>query len=73
MLIQQFGIFVHDADGDSGYGRIVGPFSDPEVADSYADDIRRIADMDGLSVECIVLPIMSVRTSHMNIINAVFG
>lgn len=82
MAGQRWAVFVHDVDGDSGDGRIVGPFRDVEKADAVADRIKRAADRragdarvpagySGDGVECIVLPVMAGDSGGVAIIEAV--
>lgn len=53
----RYAIFVHDPEGDSGYGRIVGPFASVDKADAKAASIRWAGEHQGREVECIVLPV----------------
>lgn len=71
---RRWAIFVHDPDGDSGDGRIVGPFLDPEKADEVAERIRRAGDRDGgYGVECIVLPVEAGGGSARAVAEAVMS
>lgn len=56
----RWAIFVHDPDGDMGYGEIVGPFSDGDRADDKAREIRTAALHEGREVECVVVPVSRV-------------
>jgi hypothetical protein len=56
-------IFVHDPDGDMGYGEVVGPFASAECADRKAQYIRNAAVYRGREVECIVVPISRAGAS----------
>lgn len=53
----RYGIFVHDPDGDMGYGLIIGAFKTAERAQDKADAITRQSEAKGEAVECIVLPL----------------
>lgn len=63
MMARRWGVFVHDADGDSGYGGIVGPFQTAAAADRKADAIRKVGDRRGSAIECIVVPVFSGATA----------
>lgn len=52
--MDRYGIFVHDPDGDMGYGIIVGAVSEAR-ADEKAATIRRMGERQGVEVECIIL------------------
>lgn len=56
----RWGVYVHDPEGDMGYGEIIGPFFDDEKAESKAEAIRKAS---GDRFECIVLPILAGGTS----------
>jgi len=63
----RWGVFVHDVDGDSGYGCIVGPFYDVEAAEAKAEVLRRQGD----HIEAIVLPIEAGATSAKRVASQV--
>lgn len=67
----RWGIFVHDPDGDSGYGCIIGAYKSASLADDRADKITQKAERDGKSVECIVLPLLPGSTAMDDIIDRV--
>jgi hypothetical protein len=69
----RYGIFVHDPDGDSGYGRIVGAYLDPDRAEDKADVIRRRATAMGRDIECIILPMVGDATAASTICDHVLG
>lgn len=71
MVGERWAIFVHDPDGDSGEGRIVGPFYEAEKADAKAAAIERKAERVGDRVECIVLPVLPSGTSAAAVVAAV--
>lgn len=64
--MSRYGIFVHDPDGDSGYGVIVGAVSS-ERADEKAATIRRMGERQGIEVECVILPMVSGGVSAKEI------
>jgi hypothetical protein len=64
--MDRYGIFVHDPDGDSGDGVIVGAVSSRR-ADEKAASIRRRGELQGREVECIILPMVSGGTSAREI------
>lgn len=64
-------IFVHDPDGDSGYGRIVGPFRSAKAADAKAETIRKKADRQGHYIECTVVPVAPGSASAQSTVDAV--
>jgi hypothetical protein len=67
----RYGLFVHDPDGDSGYGRIVGAFKTVAAAEAKAEAIERAA---GLAyVECIVLEIVPGDYSAHRLVKDVIG
>lgn len=70
-VTRRYAIFVHDPDGDSGYGRIVGPFRSVDAADDKAESIRALAERRGLYVECIVLPVESGSVAARDVVEAV--
>jgi hypothetical protein len=49
----RYAVYVHDPEGDMGYGIVVGPFYDDNRAEAKARSILR-RDPD---LECIVLPL----------------
>jgi hypothetical protein len=61
--MSRFAIFVHNPDGDSGCGRIVGGIGGLVAAEAKAASIRRAAERAGHDVEAIVLPMVSGETS----------
>lgn len=61
----RWAIFVHDPDGDSGDGLIVGAMQSAEAADAKAGAIERSAARAGVNVECIVLPMESAAASNV--------
>lgn len=71
----RWAIFVHDPDGDMGFGRVVGPFRDPEKAEEKAEQIRRegVRMVGGIRCEpeCIVLQVEAGGTSARAIVEAV--
>jgi hypothetical protein len=75
----RYAIFVHDPDGDMGYGQIVGPFNTLETAEAKADGIRRVsryqteADGYGEQVEAIILPLMRGNAAAMAVAKAVIN
>lgn len=56
----RWAVFVHDPDGDMGYGTIVGPFNRPESADARAEAI--IAHAGERDIECVVVPVTPTDT-----------
>ena len=58
----RWAIFVHDPDGDSGYGAIVGPFRTVAAADRKAEAIRKAAEDAGLYVEPIIVNVYGGST-----------
>lgn len=71
MVGGRWAIFVHDPDGDSGEGRIVGPFYEAAKADAKAATIARMAERAGDGIECIVLPVLPSNTSAQAVAAAV--
>lgn len=62
------GIFVHQPDGDMGFGYVVGAFQSVEAAAEKARAIERAAERHGTAeVECIVLPLLPGSTSAKKI------
>jgi hypothetical protein len=68
-----YAIFVHDHDGDMGYGQIVGPFRDGEAADKKAETIRRVGLQQGRDIECVVVETRPGATAARNIVRGLFG
>jgi len=66
----RWGVFVHDPDGDMGYGLIIGAFKDAATAEAKADQIRAHESMHR-ALECIVLPIVAGAVSSRKIAGAV--
>jgi hypothetical protein len=58
-MVQKWGIFVHDPEGDMGAGCIVGPYRTVGRAEGRAEVIRRAAALDGWEIETIILPVVS--------------
>lgn len=58
-MSRRWGVFVHNIDGDSGDGEILGPYQTSAKAEEKAEAVRRESnrrsDLD--PVEAIVLPI----------------
>lgn len=67
----RWAIFVHDPDGDMGYGEIVGAFNDAEKAEAKQAAIERAAEKDGVNIECLVLPLRPGGTSAAWVAKAV--
>jgi len=67
----RYAIFVHDPDGDMGYGRIVGPFLRADQAETKADAIRRAAVRAEREIECIIVPVAPGTVSARDITGAV--
>lgn len=65
---ERYGIFVHEPDGDMGYGRIVGPFYSESAAHRRADAIERKAGGMHSYVECTVLPLLPGATSAKDVL-----
>jgi hypothetical protein len=66
----RYGVFVHDPEGDIGYGVIVGPFYTAEKAETKAEAIRRRDGMYG-GLECIVVPVLDGAASARRITDEV--
>jgi hypothetical protein len=62
----RWGVFVWDADGDMGYGEIVGPFYNDNAAERKAESIRRRSNLD-----VVVVPIYSGDTAARDTIGRV--
>ena len=60
----RYAIFVHDPDGDSGDGCIVGPFRSFQAASDKADSIIRAAERRGFYIEPIVVHVPADRGSN---------
>ena len=64
----RYALFVHDPDGDSGYGCIVGGSGmSADAAETKAAAIRRRGELQGVEVEVFVLPVVSASTSAREI------
>jgi hypothetical protein len=50
----RWAVFVHDPDGDMGFGTVVGAFHSPQAAEARAEKIQNVSPY--LGVEAIVLP-----------------
>ena len=66
----RYGIFVHEPDGDMGYGRIVGSFKTPGAAAIKASQIEAKAGDFGATVECLVVSVLPGATPPDQIIIA---
>lgn len=64
----RYAIYVHDPDGDMGYGRIVGAYTNSDRADKKADEIRTASDN---TLECIVLPCLPTSRTAKYIVGEV--
>lgn len=67
----RYGVFIHDPDGDIGYGVILSS-SKPEIADRIAERIRKGAEAEAYDVECIVVPLLPGNTSIQKVLDRVF-
>jgi hypothetical protein len=65
----RYGLFVHDPDGDMGYGLLVGKFRTEEAADAKAASIRRQNE----AIEVIVLPMVEGGFSSRRIAEEVMS
>ena len=65
----RYGVYVHDPEGDMGYGVIVGAFKAADGAERKADAIRRTDER----LECIVLPLWPGSDPASNIADYVAG
>lgn len=66
----RYAIFVHDPDGDSGLGLVVGPFRTAGAADEKVEQIRRVAGLYR-EPECIVLEVRPGDVSARAVIEEV--
>ena len=66
-MTARYAIFVHDPDGDMGYGRIVGPTSSLEKAEAKAATIVWAAERQGSYVEAIVLDVEPLGVSAKSV------
>lgn len=67
----RWAIFIHEPDGDSGEGCIVGAFLDAGAADRKAEQITQAAERRGEYLECIVLPMSQGGTSAKRVVDEV--
>ena len=67
----RWAVFAWDIDGDMGYGQMVGPFNTDVAADRAADKLRAIADRDGVSVDCVVVPVTPGSASLRRVVGAI--
>lgn len=65
----RYGVFVHEPDGDMGYGSIVGAFKSQAAADEKADAINRRTQ--GAAIEAIPVALLPGSTSITEIIERV--
>lgn len=65
--MSRYGVYVHDPEGDMGYGVIVGGFATAAKAEDKAEAIRTADSY----LECIVLPIRPSATSTRRIVKEV--
>jgi hypothetical protein len=76
MTATRYGIFVHDPDGDMGYGMLVGQFRGDDAAgraDACAELIRRAGDKAGREIEAIVLPMHGSAYPVAKIVDELLG
>ena len=69
----RYAIFVHEPDGDSGYGRVVGPFKTPSAAEQRAEQYVRRGEREGFYIEAIVLPVASAAASVKTTVRDITG
>lgn len=69
----RWAIFIHDPDGDMGYGRVLGGFRSAEAADRKAEAITRVALQMGRDVECIIVEQPEAGTSAKQIVRELFS
>lgn len=69
--MRRWAIFVHDPDGDSGEGAIVGVFRDVERACRKATAIQAEAAKHDTYIEAIVLPLVSGGASNRRLVLAI--
>lgn len=69
--VSGYSIFVHNPDGDMGFGIIAGKFRTAEAAEAKAETIRKMAG--DRVIEAIVLPVTPGNTATERIINHVLG
>ena len=67
----RYAIFMHEPDGDSGDGCVVGPYKTAAAAEKKARAIEKQAERWGNYVECIVLPVAPSSISTRRVVAAV--
>lgn len=67
----RFGIFVCDGDGDTGDGRIIGPYRDQAAAWDKLDAMHRAADRRGVNIMAVVVPILPSSAGVKSTLDAV--
>jgi len=69
----RWAIFVHDPDGDMGWGTVVGPFSSVDAAERKADSIRRTASRrhEDRVIEAIIVPVAPQGVAARDIVTSV--
>lgn len=69
--MMRWALFVHDPDGDMGFGVIVGTFHSSAAAASRRRVIEGTAYQAGYRIEAIVLPVLPGREAAETVIDLV--